>query len=227
MKKKFTAIIAVMILLTTLCLVLTGCRKNTQNKGPEQTTSTQTAPAENMENMTQQPGEETTATENSEQEITESTQETWEIEVLESTPDKITMEFEDNKTGDKIQMQMGVGELDDAEDDVNVDNTSNNGNSATQPKPTEPKPTEPKPTEPKPTEPKPTQLGTGGTKVDEPGSDVTFADYESMSGQEQMLFYYSFADDDAFNVWYEAAKAAYDAGKNEIIIDGNGAVNIG
>lgn len=84
-----------------------------------------------------------------------------------------------------------------------------------------------KPTEPKPTEPEPTQPSTGGIKVEDPGTGVSFAEYEAMSGQEQMLFYYTFADANAFNTWYDEAKAAHDAGKNDIIIGKDGVVNLG
>lgn len=60
-----------------------------------------------------------------------------------------------------------------------------------------------------------------------PDTSTTLAEYNAMSGTEQTLFYYSFANDDEFLAWYNAAKAADDAGKNYIEIGENGIVNAG
>lgn len=58
-----------------------------------------------------------------------------------------------------------------------------------------------------------------------PDTSTTLAEYEAMSGTEQTLFYYSFATAEDFTAWYNAAKAADDAGKNYIEIGENGIVN--
>lgn len=97
----------------------------------------------------------------------------------------------------------------------------------TEPNSTELEPTEPEYTEPETFEPKPTQPAPIGIKVEEPGTDITYADYEAMSEEEQILFYYSFSDADAFNSWYAAAKATHDTGREEITIGVDGVVNLG
>lgn len=58
-------------------------------------------------------------------------------------------------------------------------------------------------------------------------SQVTYADYEAMSGDEQKAFFDTFADPGKFFDWYNAAKEAYDATKNEIIIGGDETIDLG
>ena len=60
-----------------------------------------------------------------------------------------------------------------------------------------------------------------------PGPDLTttYAEYEDMSPEAQMLFYYSFADADDFHAWYNAAKAEYEAGRGDIVV-GDGDIDM-
>ena len=60
-----------------------------------------------------------------------------------------------------------------------------------------------------------------------PATDTTLAEYEAMSGEEQTLFYYSFANADDFLAWYNTAKAASEAGKDYIEIGLDGTVSAG
>ena len=139
------------------------------------------------------------------------------------------MEISDSEGGEKAEVQIGVADTQEIVPDA-LDTPTNRPQQTekpTEPKPTQPEPTEPVPTELKQTEPKPTQPPTGGTKVEAPGNNITFVDYESMSKEEQMLFYYSFADADAFFEWYNAAKAEYEAGRGDIIIGNGGVVDLG
>lgn len=224
MKKTVTAIIATVILTTMLCFVLTGCRKESQNKMSEEKITTQTVPVDETKAMPQQLTAETTIPE-----TTETVQDIWGVKVLESTPNEITSEIT-NQKGETIKTTTGVEKS--AETVPEEPDDAGNKPTQTQPKPTQPEPTQPKPTDPKPTgsvsaETKPIQSSGDVIKVEKPGTDITFSDYESMSGEEQMLFYYSFADANAFNAWYENAKAVHDAGREEIIIGEDGMVNLG
>lgn len=60
-----------------------------------------------------------------------------------------------------------------------------------------------------------------------PNLAMTYLEYEAMSGEEQMLYYYSFANADAFMEWYDAAKAEYEAENEVIYIGADGVVDIG
>lgn len=52
-----------------------------------------------------------------------------------------------------------------------------------------------------------------------PGTDTTLAEYEAMSAEEQLLFYYSFATADEFYEWYNAALAEQVANSGNILVD--------
>lgn len=56
---------------------------------------------------------------------------------------------------------------------------------------------------------------------------IGYEDYEAMSSEKQMLFYYSFANADAFLEWYNNAKAEYEAGLETIYIGADGIVKAG
>lgn len=58
-----------------------------------------------------------------------------------------------------------------------------------------------------------------------PDYNTTYQEYEAMSGQEQMLFYYSFANAEEFTEWYNAAKAEYDESIDKVYIGLDGVVN--
>lgn len=60
-----------------------------------------------------------------------------------------------------------------------------------------------------------------------PDVEVTYQDYEIMSAQEQMLFYYSFANAEAFNEWYNSAKEEYEANIDKVYINADGSVDMG
>lgn len=116
--------------------------------------------------------------------------------------------------GENSEVQIGVAEGGTAGDIPE-------GNINSVPAPTvAPTPTEaPVPTE-APTVPQaPITVWTG------PATDTTLAEYEAMSGEEQMLFYYSFANAEDFNTWYNAAKAEADANNNYIEIGGDGVLD--
>lgn len=51
-----------------------------------------------------------------------------------------------------------------------------------------------------------------------PGTDTTLAEYEAMSAEEQLLFYYSFATADEFYEWYNAALAEQTANSGNILV---------
>ncbi len=79
---------------------------------------------------------------------------------------------------------------------------------------------------PRPTD-SPSQTQAPATNWTGPARNTTLAQYEAMSGQEQLLFYYSFASAADFNAWYNTAKEAHDAAQDYIEIGGNGVVNAG
>lgn len=56
---------------------------------------------------------------------------------------------------------------------------------------------------------------------------VTYEEYNAMSGKEQEAFYYSFDSADDYFEWYKAAKQAYEDSKNDIVIGGDGSIDLG
>lgn len=146
-----------------------------------------------------------------------------EVQILESTPDSVTM-LVPGGTGEEIQVQIGVDK------DEQIADAESDGTSPTLPTNTKPPVEEetvettvpPEATQGTPTEPKIENKYTDG-----PDWNTTLAEYEAMSAQEQLLFYYSFANAEEFQTWYNAAKAEHDANSGDIIIGGDGVVNAG
>lgn len=129
--------------------------------------------------------------------------------------------------GQSIEVSLGITDNDNPFDD----NTSYTDTNSTIPplieRPTErPTPTTAPTEAPVPTN-IPSQPQAPTTNWTGPATDTTLAEYEAMSGEAQMLFYYSFANADDFNAWYNAAKEAHDAAQDYIEIGGNGVVNAG
>lgn len=75
------------------------------------------------------------------------------------------------------------------------------------------------------------QGGTGSSEsTQETGKNkwaVTYEEYIAMTGAEQKAFYNSFDSKDDYFKWYNAAKKAYDNDENNIIIGGDGSVDLG
>ncbi len=78
-------------------------------------------------------------------------------------------------------------------------------------------------------ETQPSQPGvTEGT--DAPVKDkwsVTYEEYNAMSGKEQEAFYNSFDNAGDYFKWHKAAKKAYEDSKNDIVIGGDGSIDLG
>lgn len=78
-----------------------------------------------------------------------------------------------------------------------------------------------------------TQPTTGGnTNTTQPTTPkdpakVTYEDYEAMSGAEQAAFFATFTNPEDFFTWYNKAKEAYEATKDEIILDGTTPIDLG
>lgn len=89
-------------------------------------------------------------------------------------------------------------------------------------KPTEPKEEEPKPTEGK-TEPeqKPTEAPNENQGSGKPAY-ISYETYQNMSASEQMAYMNSFENIDDFYVWYNWAKAQYDAENPDIEVGDEG-----
>ena len=133
------------------------------------------------------------------------------VTIVESTPTSVTMEFQ-SEDGRNMEIEIG-GKADSGLDAENEDSENS-------------------PAETKPPKPIETQPGTvsGPTHVnDQNGPDITttYEEYEAMSAADQLLFYYSFADPESFQAWYNGAKAEYEANRGDIIVGGDGPVNIG
>lgn len=62
----------------------------------------------------------------------------------------------------------------------------------------------------------------------QPG-ELTFEEYNAMSGKDQELYFKSFESVEAFFAWYNRVKAEYEAehGGSGIIIGGDGSINFG
>ena len=70
----------------------------------------------------------------------------------------------------------------------------------------------------------------GTTESTEGGKDkwsVTYEEYNAMSSAEQEAFYYSFDSADDYFQWYKAAKKVYEDNKNDIVIGGDGSIDLG
>ena len=130
----------------------------------------------------------------------------------------------------------GVEANDFSAEDFALEPTETEGNDdrtttdATTPKPTTPKATEPKATEPsatKPTEPAPTtpqNKPTGEEGVED--NDFGYDAYMEMSGEDQKAFIDSFDSMEEFFNWLNSAREE-DAEKNDVIIVGDGTVDLG
>lgn len=89
---------------------------------------------------------------------------------------------------------------------------------------TEPEETE-EPTEPA-TEPSESATDPSEPEATEDDGEMTYEKYMSLSAAEQYAFMNSFESIDAFFEWFNAAKAAYEASRNEIEI-GDGSFDLG
>lgn len=140
------------------------------------------------------------------------------VEVIQDDPNtnKIILE---NQDGEKTEVQMGVVDL---EEDIQMTDKDD-----PVPEKEDESQAETKPaieTEPEETEITSTILQTGQIGPDE---STTYLEYEAMSAQEQALFYYSFANAEAFNEWYNSAKEEYEANIDKVYINADGSVDMG
>lgn len=144
-----------------------------------------------------------------------------EVSILESTPESVIMDV-NTEDGQDIRVEIGgISEdvfPDEPEDDSSQENPSNTVPTI----PQEPE-FETKPQDPTETPVNPPQAN----EPNSPNTAMSFAEYEAMSPEEQLMFYYSFADAEAFQAWYNAAKAEHDANNGDIIIGSDGAVTPG
>ena len=58
-------------------------------------------------------------------------------------------------------------------------------------------------------------------------SSVTYEEYNAMSKTEQDIFRESFVPKSDIYTWYAAAKKAYEDSQNNILIGGDGSINLG
>lgn len=70
-------------------------------------------------------------------------------------------------------------------------------------------------TQPEQTQPQDTTVGT------EPAEEMTYEKFTALSGDEQWAFIESFSSEKEFILWYNAAKAAYEATQNDYTLDPN------
>lgn len=192
-----------MLALALLCVVLFGfavaiTRKNTNDISKEQS---------DIDN-----GIETTvATEEAEQPAENTSQ----ASIIESTPDSVMYEISgensDNPAVVIMGAEIGEGEGEDFDENSNLPTDSQ-------------VPTAPKSEDTSNPESSIPSVGSINTGFD---STLTYEEYEAMTNEEKLLYYYSFADADAFFEWYNAAKAAYDAENESIIIGADGTVDLG
>ena len=57
--------------------------------------------------------------------------------------------------------------------------------------------------------------------------DLTYQEYLAMTKQEQDDFYHKFDPEEDFFKWYKAAKKTYEDNSNNIIIGGDGSIDLG
>ncbi|MBQ4052501.1 MAG: hypothetical protein IJD09_02525, partial [Clostridia bacterium] len=77
-------------------------------------------------------------------------------------------------------------------------------------------PEEPDNSQPEPEQPTP-----------DPGANVTYKQYLSMTAKQKSEFFKSFPSAAAFNEWKTAAKAAYDAANSGNVVTGGGSIDLG
>ena len=85
--------------------------------------------------------------------------------------------------------------------------------------------TPPEPTEEPPKTTEPTQSTIPPTE--EPAQQLTYEEYLALTPAEQQLYFLSFPSPADYIAWYNSAKAAYEAQKDDLVIEGDGNVNIG
>lgn len=204
MNKKTTALLLAVLLLASLCAC--GRRSAAQTEAAEAAEATAEAEATTEATETEAPTEAETPEAADSLTPTPAPTLNW----VENDDGSMTATI-DNGNGGAANVTLGVAEgvnFDDL-DDAAIDST----------------PVEPAPA---PTEAPAQDFDLGSITLPDsigPDTSTTLAEYEAMSGTEQTLFYYSFASADDFMAWYNAAKAADDAGKNYIEIGENGIVN--
>ena len=139
-------------------------------------------------------------------------EETYNVSVVESTPNSVTMEIS-NSGNETSQVQMGGAESGGTGEDLEEDPAAT---TQTQPQTGE-------------------EQDTGNITVPSgvvntasgPDLTTTYEEYEAMTSEEKLLFYYSFADPDDFFEWLDAAKARYEEENGSIIIGEDGNVDLG
>jgi len=67
----------------------------------------------------------------------------------------------------------------------------------------------------------------GGTTTPSGKTEYTWEEYQALTPAAQQAYFESFADPGAFFVWYDAAKAAYDAAHPSIEIGPGGSIDLG
>lgn len=68
---------------------------------------------------------------------------------------------------------------------------------------------------------------TPSTEIGKDKWAVTYEEYNAMSDAEQEAFYYSFDSADDYFEWYNAAKKTYEDNRNDIVIGGDGSIDLG
>ena len=63
--------------------------------------------------------------------------------------------------------------------------------------------------------------------TEEPSQQLTYEEYLALTPAEQQLYFLSFPTPADYIAWYNSAKEAYEAQKDDIVIEGDGNVNIG
>lgn len=203
MKKKM--LIALAALCVLLCIVIIGVRVSLNNEAEGQSKGETSIAVDGST----APLEETTEESNSNS-----------AAIIESTPDSITIEIS-NEEGNESSKTILGGESGDGSGEDFDENPAPPTDSQSQASP------EKQPDEDR-SEAQPGKPITGdANSAMGPDMDMTYEEYEAMSSEEKMLFYYSFADADSFFEWYNAAKAAYESENGSIIIGEDGTVDLG
>ncbi len=193
---------------------LNACGKN-QKGSKTDTVSVQVEESEAFENTDEETNQKSDSqlseVENKKKEVKLKVQPDLEAEADENTDNLIVSD----KDGNSAKVQVGVAEGDtiipdapDESSDIEIQNKPNS-------------------TETSKENAAPSQSQTTDNDNSGSGSNTTYEEYEAMSGTEQTMFYYSFADADEFLDWYNKAKAEYEAEQEKIYVGMDGVVNAG
>lgn len=148
------------------------------------------------------------------------------LEVIEEDADTAAVIMA-GENGEEAKAQVGVVEVGETVPPIEESSDSDEIQNTAETKPASQQSTEPHKDNESVENETTTSENTGITTIIGPDESISYLKYEAMSAQEQTLFYYSFANAEAFTEWYNNAKAEYEASIDKVYINADGSVDAG